>query len=153
MTTFASDFWPLAKGWRGSHGNPRKGRGGAEPAWDKCIKEGADPEQIIIGARGYLAHIEKEITDLSKVCQAVTFLNQWRWEQYVDLAIETEKREAEELLERRRKYWRYGQRDALQGVEPRVIEDFMGAEVIAAYDQGYANGKGDLARPELRVVG
>lgn len=151
MTGF-DEFWQLAKGWRGRYSNPRKGRGGAEPAWNKAVKEGADPEQIYIGAKGYLAHIEKDDVEPQFVCAAAVFLNQWRWEQYVELAVETERREAEELLERRRSYWRHGQQDALRGDEPRVLEDFFTPEIQVAYDQGYANGKTDLARPELRVV-
>ncbi len=151
MTPF-DEFWQLARGWRGRWGNPKRGRGGAEPAWDRCINEGADPEQIIIGARGYLAHIEQDNVEPQHVCMAATFLNQWRWEQYVELAIETEKQAAEELLERRRKYWIRGQKDARRGDERRVLPDSFTPEVQVAYDQGYANGKGDLARPELRVV-
>ncbi len=147
MTEFAA-FWEIARRWRGSHGNPKRGRGGAEPAWDRCLLEGADPEEIITGAKGYVVHIEKNITDLSMVCQATTFLNQWRWEQYVELARETAEQDATDLLERRRTYYRYGRRDALQGAAPAVREVALEPEVQEAYEQGYAS----TARPELRVV-
>ncbi len=155
MTTPFDEFWEIAKGWRGRYSNPRKGKDGAEPAWHKVTKKGADPDQIVLGTRGYLAHIEQDKVDPRHVCQARTFLNQWRWEQYVELAIENEKREAEELLERRRNYWRYGRRDAMQGKEPDTFEnkDFMQPEVIAAYQQGYRETKEAMVRPELRVVG
>lgn len=147
MTDFAT-FWDIARRWRGSHANPRKGRGGAEPAWDKCILEGADPEQVILGAKGYVVHIEKNITDLSMVCQATTFLNQWRFEQYVELARETAERAAADLLERRRTYYRRGRFDATQGFEPHKHEHAIEAVCQEAYDQGYRE-----ARPGLRVVG
>lgn len=149
-----NDFWEIARHWRGRHSNPRKGKDGAEPAWHNVIAAGADPGQICIGARGYIKHIEQDNVDPRHVCQARTFLNGWRWEQYVELAIETEKREAEELLERRRNYWRYGQRDALQDQQPIVFEDFMQPEVVAAYEQGYRETKEQMEseRPGLRVV-
>ncbi len=149
MTGF-DEFWAIAKSWRGRYANPRKL---AETAWDKAVKSGADPEQIILGAQGYVAHIEQDDVEPQFVCAAAVFLNQGRWEQYVELAIETEKREAEELLERRRKYWRYGQGDALRGDEPRILSDSFTSEIQVAYDQGYTAGKGEPARPELRVVG
>ena len=153
MIGFDDDFWPIARRWRGRYSNPRRGRGGAEPAWDKVVKEGADPAQICLGAKGYVAHIKEDSVEPQHVLQARTFLNGWHWEQYVELAIETEKREAEDLLEQRRNYWRYGQRDALRGDEPGVLADCFAPEIQVAYDQGYANGKGELVRPGLRVVG
>lgn len=159
MTTF-EDFWQIARRWRNPYSNPR-GRvaspgkreiRGAEPAWHIAIKEGADPEQIILGARGYLAHVEQDIDDPQKVCMASTFLNQCRWEQYAELATETAAREAEELLERRRDYWRSGRRDALQGIEPRPVADCYGPDIQKAYDQGYREAEKYLARPKLEVV-
>jgi len=151
MSDFAT-FWSIAGRWRGRYGNPKRGRGGAEPAWDKALQDGADAEQIIIGARGYVAHIEQDSVEPQMVCMAVTFLNQGRWEQYVELAVETAERDAEELLERRRNYWKYGQRDALQGAKPIKVPDVFAPEVQEAYDQGYRAGREQFARPELTVV-
>ncbi len=148
MTDFA-EFWSLASRWRGRYSNPRKGRGGAEPAWDRVVKDGADPEQIVLGARGYVAHIAQDDVEPQMVCMAATFLNQWRWEQYVELAQETEEREAAELLERRRNYYRHGHRDALNGGERRT--DIPQPEVQAAYDMGWRDAE-EQAKPKLELV-
>ena len=149
--TFDKDFWPIAKRWRGRFSNPKRGRDGAEPAWNRCVKEGADPEQICTGARGYVAHIEKDGVEPQHVCQARTFLNQWRWEQYVELAIETEKQDAEDMLERRRNYWRYGWRDEARGQELSHGTDGMQPEVLEAYEQGRQAYRDQV--PQLRVAG
>ncbi len=147
MTDFA-EFWSLASRWRGRYSNPRKGRGGAEPAWHRAMKDGADPEQIVLGARGYVAHIAQDDVEPQHVCMAATFLNQWRWEQYVEIALETEEREAAELLERRRTYYRLGWRDAKSGNEYRT--DITEPEAQEAYDMGWRDA---LAKPKLEVVG
>ena len=80
MTDFA-EFWDLAKGWRGRCSNG--GRPSAERAWNKALKVGADPREIIAGAMGY----ERAMWDIDEDprfwCMPVTFLNQWRWEQYL----------------------------------------------------------------------
>lgn len=149
MTDFA-EFWALAKGWRGRYSNPRKGRSGAEPAWDRAMKDGADPEQICLGARGYVAHIAEDDVNPQHVMQARTFINGWVWEQYVELAREIEKREAAELLERRRAYFRYGRRDAFNGDEHRT--DITEPEVQEAYDMGWCYAEIQAA-PKLKVVG
>ncbi len=156
MTDFA-EFWSLASRWRGRYSNPR-GRvaspgkpeiRGAEPSWYKCIKEGADPERMYLGACGYVAHIAEDDVDPQHVCQAVTFLNQWRWEQYVEIARETEEREAAELLERRRAYYRYGRRDFLNDDHHQT--DIPEPEVQAAYDMGWCDAEKQAA-PKLSLV-
>lgn len=146
MTGF-DEFWALARGWRGRYSNPRKGRGGAEPAWDRAIREGADPEQICLGARGYAAHIAEDDVEPQMVCMATTFLNQWRWEQYVEIAQAREVAAAQKLLERRRRYYRAGWRDAKAGEEYDNGE--MPEEIRQAYDMGWR----DALVPKLRVVG
>lgn len=148
MTNFA-EFWAVAKGWRGRYSNPRKGRGGAEPAWDRAVKDGADAEQICLGARGYVVHIAQDDVEPQMVCMAATFLNQWRWEQYVEIARETQEREAAELLERRRAYYRYGRRDARNDNEHRT--DITEPEVQEAYDMGWRDTE-ELAGPKLKLV-
>ncbi len=81
MTDF-DEFWGHAKSWRGRHSNG--GRPKAREAWDRAVKAGADPVQIVAGALGY----ESAMYDCDLGCQfwcmASTFLNQWRWEQYQD---------------------------------------------------------------------
>jgi hypothetical protein len=147
MTDFA-EFWALTKGWRGRYSNPRKGRGGAEPAWGRAMKDGADPEQIVLGARGYVAHIAQDDVEPQMVCMAATFLNQWRWEQYVEIAREAEEKAAADLLERRRAYYRYGWRDARNGTQ--LLTDITEPESQEAYDMGWRDA---LAKPKLEVVG
>ncbi len=56
------------------------------------------------------------------------------------------------MLERRRNYWKYGQRDARQGAEPTTVPDVFGPEIQEAYDQGYRAGSDGMSGPELRVV-
>ncbi len=145
MTEF-SDFWLIAKRWRGSYSNPRGGRGGAEQAWNRAIMDGADPDEIVEGAQGYVDHIQADDVESHFVCMASTFLNQARWEQYADIAVEARARAAEALLERRRAYYRYGWRDARTGAG-RLRTDIVEPEVQEAYDQGWRDGA-----PKLEVV-
>lgn len=69
------EFWNVYPKRDGS--NPRK------PACQKfanAIKRGVDPQQIIAGARAYSLHCQsKQITGTAYVAQAVTWLNQERW--------------------------------------------------------------------------
>jgi hypothetical protein len=95
MTDFMN-FWPTARGARGKFSNPRQP---AEKAWDKAIKQGADPDEIQQGWDYYLETVADE--DGRYVCQTATFINQWRWQDYLEQAREQkearEKREAERL--------------------------------------------------------
>jgi hypothetical protein len=81
---------------------------------------------------------------------AATFLNQWRWEQYVELAREAEEKAVIDLLERRRAYYRYGWRDARNGTVQMIGEFELHPEVQEAYDMGWRDA---LAKPKLEVVG
>ena len=64
--------------------NPRK------PAWDKwfkLMKVGTDPSEIISGAKMYCDEIvRKGQNNTIYVAQAVTWLNQRRWEDYTEAA-------------------------------------------------------------------
>jgi hypothetical protein len=75
------EFWSAYPS-RGDHANPK------DPARQKfaaAVKAGADPQSIIAGARGYAACMRRK-GDLGTrfVCQATTFLQQRRWEEYLD---------------------------------------------------------------------
>ncbi len=142
-----TDFWAIAKPWRRPYGNPRKGRGGAESAWEKCIKEGADSDEMVLGAEGYDGIIEQEHIEPKMVCMAVTFLNQWRFEQYADMAREAAAAKAEAFIERRRTYYRFGCRDTRTG-EGRDLTD-LPAEVREAYEMGVRDTE---AAPKLELV-
>lgn len=79
MADFA-EFWELMKHMRGRLSNPRQL---AERAWDKAVKQGAIPREIVAGGHGYLDVIADCDIDCQYVCMAATFINQWRWEQYL----------------------------------------------------------------------
>ncbi|KKM15947.1 hypothetical protein LCGC14_1690860 [marine sediment metagenome] len=81
MTGFA-EFWALAKHIRSRM--PNGGRPPAERAWNKAVKEGAVPDEIIAGYLGYEDAMDACDTDYQFRCMASTFVNQWRWEQYLD---------------------------------------------------------------------
>ena len=147
MTDFAdfADFWALAKGWRKPFCNPRKT---AEKAWDRAIKEGANGDTIILGAEGYSGHIDEENVEPRFVCMASVFINQERYEQYVELAQEMKEKAAANLLEQRRIYYGNGWRAAKRGEEPAEYIAESSLELREAYDLGRRNA---LA-PKLRVV-
>lgn len=83
MSDFAA-FWEIARHMRGRCPNPRKP---AQAAWDKAIKNGADPRMIIAGLKGFDEFNMGAIThgglDYQFVCMASVFINQERWEQYL----------------------------------------------------------------------
>jgi hypothetical protein len=81
MTNF-NEFWQLAKGCRGRL-NPGS-RPKAEEKWDKAVKAGADPREIIAGWLGYQSAMDDTDTDFLYRLMATTFLNQWIWENYLD---------------------------------------------------------------------
>ena len=81
MTDFA-EFWALAKGCRGrlnSGGRPK-----SEEKWNRAVKAGADPREIIAGWLGYQSAMLDCDTDLQFRLMASTFLHQWTWEGYLD---------------------------------------------------------------------
>lgn len=79
------EFWETYPS-RGSASNPRK------PALEKFrlkVETGASAEDIVRGAEGFAATIARRraqegdgFNPVTAVCQAVTFINQHRWEQY-----------------------------------------------------------------------
>ncbi len=77
-----NEFWSHAKGCRGRLSNG--GRPATEKAWDKAVKAGADPKEIVAGYLGYEDAMFDCDTDNQFRCMASTFVNQWRWEQYLD---------------------------------------------------------------------
>ncbi len=81
MTTFAADFWPIARGCRGRLNSG--GRPNAERAWDKAVKAGVDPREIVAGWLGYQSAMDDCDTDNTYRLMASTFLNQWIWEGYL----------------------------------------------------------------------
>jgi hypothetical protein len=80
MMTFDDDFWPIAIHARGRLPNPKAP---ARKAWDRAVKNGHAPEQIVAGYKGYLGAMMDTDTDCQYICQAATFINQERWEQYL----------------------------------------------------------------------
>ncbi|KKN17938.1 hypothetical protein LCGC14_0960840 [marine sediment metagenome] len=143
MTGFP-DFWEIMKRCRARYSNPRKL---AERAWDKCIKAGAVESDMILGAKGYLAHVEEENTEPQFVCMTSVFLNQWRFEQYVEVAREIEEEQAAKLLQQRRDYYKYGWRDEKRGEAERDLSAFD-----AAVKEAYDMGRHDASAPRLQVV-
>ena len=78
FTSAFAAFWERYPN-RGAHGNPRK------PALERftaAVKRGADPAAIIRGAENYAAAVAQERTEPRFVAQAVTWLNQERWQEY-----------------------------------------------------------------------
>jgi hypothetical protein len=75
--TFA-DFWLVFPRRKGS--NPKVL---ARTKWDKALRLGAEPERIINSARAYREELESDGKVGSEfVCQASTWLNQQRYEDY-----------------------------------------------------------------------
>lgn len=81
MPTF-DDFWSLARHARGRLPNPK---GPARKAWERMVNgEGVDPRHIIAGYLGYQQAMDECDTDNVYRCQMATFINQERWEQYLE---------------------------------------------------------------------
>lgn len=82
---FDEEFWPSYPKRDGA--NPRK------PAREKfvtAVKSGHDPQAIVGGVRRYAAQLAKSNHIGTKyVAQAVTWINQARWEDYPEVATET----------------------------------------------------------------
>lgn len=79
MTDFPT-FWDIARHMRGRCPNPRSQ---ALKAWDKAVKGGADPREIIAGLKGFESYNNENDVEAQFVCQASKFLNQAYWEQYL----------------------------------------------------------------------
>ncbi|MBA9003685.1 hypothetical protein [Thermomonospora cellulosilytica] len=57
----------------------RVGKGAARKAWAKAIKAGADPDQIILGARRYATDPRRSAADIRYTAHPATWLNAERW--------------------------------------------------------------------------
>lgn len=57
----------------------RVGKGAARKAWDKAIKNGADPEEVIWGARRYSTDPRRAAADIRYTAHPATWLNAERW--------------------------------------------------------------------------
>jgi hypothetical protein len=57
----------------------RVGKGAARKAWDKAIKNGADPEEVIWGARRYSTNPRRAAADIRYTAHPATWLNAERW--------------------------------------------------------------------------
>lgn len=88
-------FWKAYPS-RGDSPNPKKP---CKAKFASAVKSGADPEAIIRGAARYADKMAGE-TNRVLVCQAQTFLNQARWEQYAEAAP------APKQQDRDREQWR-----------------------------------------------
>jgi len=78
----------------------RVGRAAARKAWDKALKNGADPEQIIWAAREYASLPRDPKDGLRFVAHPTTWLNQGRWEDEVEPAPATPARPPVERWQR-----------------------------------------------------
>lgn len=59
---------------------PRKvAKGAARKAWEKALKNGADPEQLIFGARRYATDPRRSTADVRYTAHASTWLTAERW--------------------------------------------------------------------------
>lgn len=59
---------------------PRRiAKGAARKAWDKALKNGADPEEIIWGARAYATSPRRTAADIQYTAYPATWLNGERW--------------------------------------------------------------------------
>ncbi len=80
MTDFA-EFWALAIHIRGRL--PNGGRKDVEKAWDRAIKEGADPREIVAGYLGFEEAAMASSLDNQYRPMASTWLNRGSWEQHL----------------------------------------------------------------------
>lgn len=71
------EFWAA---YPERHGNPK------EPArlkFQAAIKAGADPDDIIRGARNYASFMQRDGKDSKYIAHAKTWLNEKRWNDYL----------------------------------------------------------------------
>ena len=57
----------------------RVGKGAARKAWAKVIKNGADPQEVILGARRYSTDPRRAQADIKYTAHPATWLNAERW--------------------------------------------------------------------------
>ena len=57
----------------------RVGKGAARKAWAKAIKNGADPQEVILGARRYSTDPRRAQADIKYTAHPATWLNAERW--------------------------------------------------------------------------
>lgn len=95
MTTF-SDFWAVAEQWRFPYANDAKP---AAIAWHKAIKDGTDPQEIILGAKGYARAMSDQNVRADLWNSAAKFIAQERWPRYVRYELEAIEREQEAAKE------------------------------------------------------
>lgn len=133
MTGFP-DFWEIMKRCRGRYSNSRKV---AETAWDKRVKAGAVTSDMILGAMGYIAHIEEENVEPQFVCMASVFLNQERDEQYVEVAREIEDERVRTLEKSKQDRYELGRLHGLNGMNRLEPRDGLSDEIYACYVRGY----------------
>lgn len=119
---------------RGEHPDPKKP---AREKFDRRVKDGADPQAIIDGAKRYSALVGSEGIEGRLVCQAVTWLNQERWNDAPTVRVETpddiRKREERDAATRR-------VQDALRAAQDRAT-----AERLARYSGDAPEALKDLA--------
>jgi len=71
ITRKFDDFWSAY---------PRKvGKDAARRAWEKAIKSGADPDDVIAGARAYVRDPTRRTADIKFTAHPATWLSQGRW--------------------------------------------------------------------------
>lgn len=76
------DFWKTYPS-RAPHSNPKKP---ARQRFDAAIKRGVSASEIIRGAKNFAAYVARQGTDPQYVAQAVTWLNQERWDEHKNAA-------------------------------------------------------------------
>ncbi len=80
-------FW-RAYPSRRPHSNPKAP---ARKKYEAAIKNGVSPANIIRGATNYAGYVQNEGLNRKYVCQAVTWLNQERWEEYQEAPVDVER--------------------------------------------------------------
>ena len=81
------EFWRVYPK-RTPHSNPKQP---AKKKFESVIKTGVPAATIIRGAENYARYVESEGLNRKYICQAVTWLNQERWEEYQEALAETER--------------------------------------------------------------
>ncbi len=80
------EFW-LVYPKRTPHSNPRLP---AKKKFEAAIKNGVQPDSIIRGAQNYARYVENEGLNPRYIAQAVTWLNQERWQDHQEAPAEPE---------------------------------------------------------------
>lgn len=125
------EFWNVYP-HRGKLPDPKKP---AREKFERKVRDGTDPQEIIAGAKRYAELVSAEGIEERLVCQAVTWLNQERWNDAPPVKVETdEERAARERkaaeAKRIQDAVKAGQeRDRMERLEryggdaPKVVED------------------------------